>query len=184
MLGLSGVEVILDDLGLSCSGTSHEEDGLLALEMHVEKVSETSGMDGGHEDLAENGLISVLVVWNFSCPAAPLVLLNVPVVVKADSSLRELNLDQRLEDAVELADDLVVILTSSYTASIGPHGSKDEKGFIDIFLVLFLFLGAIKADDVFILLNEETIEDHADGVDETHGCWGSQVGYLGLVLHV
>ena len=61
--------------------------------MLVKKVSETSSMDGWDEDFAKNGLVSVLVDWNFVSPKGPLVLFNIPIVVIYKSTFRELDLD-------------------------------------------------------------------------------------------
>jgi len=62
--------------------------------MHVEQVSETGGVDGRHEDLAEDGLVEVLVDWNLAVPECPLVLFDAPVVIIAEAAFWELDFDQ------------------------------------------------------------------------------------------
>ncbi len=184
MLSLGGGEVVLDDLSFSSSGTSHEEDGLLSLQMHVEQVSETSGVNGGDEDLAEDGLIEMFINWNFAVPESPLVFLDAPVVVVAKTTLGELDLNQRPENSVEFIEHLVVVLTAPDAASVGPHGGENEEGLIDDLLLLFLLLRAVETDHVLVVLHQQSVEDHADGVDKAHGRWRSEVGDLCLVVHV
>lgn len=49
-------------------------------------------MDGWDEDLVVNGLVSMLIVGNFTSPSGPLVFFNIPVVIVDESSLGVLNL--------------------------------------------------------------------------------------------
>ena len=86
-------QVIFDDLSLSGSCTTYKQHGLFPPQVHVEQVSETSCVDGRHEDLREDGLVDVLVDGDLVAPVVPLVLLEVPEVVVAESSLGELDLD-------------------------------------------------------------------------------------------
>jgi hypothetical protein len=51
-------------------------------------------VDGGYEYLAEDGLVEMFVDGYFAAPMSPFVLFHVPVVVVAEPSLWELDLDQ------------------------------------------------------------------------------------------
>lgn len=62
--------------------------------MHVEKISETGCVDGGDKDLAEDRLISMLIVGDFTAPHGPFIVLNTPEIIIAKSSFREFYLDQ------------------------------------------------------------------------------------------
>jgi DNA-directed RNA polymerase subunit N (RpoN/RPB10) len=152
--------------------------------MHIEKISETSGVNSWHEYFVEDRLIDVLVVGNFCRPVSPFVFFYVPEVVVAQSTLREFNLDQRSEDSVEFIQEFVIILTTSNTATVSPHSGIDEKGFVNDFLFFFFFLGSIDTNNILVLLGEEAVKDHTNTLDESHCCRRSQVKNFGLVVHV
>lgn len=62
LLGLGGREVVFDDLGLAGTGATHEQHGFLALQVDVEEVPQTGGVDRRHEDLGEDGFVAGDVV--------------------------------------------------------------------------------------------------------------------------
>lgn len=141
-------------------------------------------MDCWHEDLREDWFVSVVIIWDFVNPISPLVLVNVIVVVIAQSTFWEFDFNNRSEHTIELIKDLVVILSTSDATTISPHGGKNEQSLIDNLLSFLHLFGPIKADNLLVIVEEDTVQNCADSLNEAHGRRRGQISDLCLVHHV
>jgi hypothetical protein len=71
---------------------------MFSLEMNVQEISQTSGVDCWDENLVVYGFVCVFVVWDLVDPGSPFILLNAPVVVIYETSFGELYLREGSED--------------------------------------------------------------------------------------
>lgn len=96
-------------------------------------------MDSRDENFIKDRLLNMLIIRNSRTPVGPFVFFYTPEIIIAETTFREFNLNKRSKDTIELIEYLIIILSSSDTASISPHCGKNEESLIDD-LLLFFFL--------------------------------------------
>ena len=141
-------------------------------------------MDGWDEDLVVNGLVSMLIVGNFTSPSGPLVFFNIPVVIVDESSLGVLNLWQGSEDTWELVQNLVIVLTTTHATTVSPHCGEQEECLINDLLLFFLLFWSVLRCYLLVIFYQQTVQNCANRLNESHGWWRSQISNLGLVMHI
>jgi hypothetical protein len=135
LLGVEGGEVILQDSGLSGTGSTNVENTLIDGSMHIDDVALSSGFGSWHNQVLEESLevgvegLDLRVPWLVGQGG------GVEEVVEAKTALRELD----LAHGAHLVGERNLLLTDAGTEA--PHEGEGEEAFVNYLQFLVELLG-------------------------------------------